>query len=114
MPKLRTKKEVLDRFETNPDFKAKAREVLDESWFQAWLDATLVNLGPFSIDAPFNPLPHVQDRQDGGKAAVNYFLHRLTYLPYTETSKDSMDGDQYVGFATASSIQTATNQIKKH
>jgi hypothetical protein len=112
MPKLHNKRDVLDRFQNNPDFKAEAMKAMEEPWFQAWLDATLVNMGPYSVDAPFNNLPHLQDRQDGGKAAINFFLHRLTHLPYTETLLPEAN-DDYVGFVNPSSIQAGTNAIKK-
>jgi hypothetical protein len=113
MPTLRTKQEVTDRFEGNQDFKNQAKTVLEQPWFQAWLDAVLVNMGPYSIDATFSPLPHIQDRQDGGKAAINHFLHRLTSLPYRETHARVEHGDEYIGFDTSSSVQTATKVINK-
>ena len=113
MPTLRTKREVTDRFENNQDFKNQAKAALEQPWLQAWLDAVLVNMGPYSVDAPFNPLPHIQDRQDGGKAAINHFLHRLVSLPYRETALNVDNPDEYVGFDTSSSVQTATKAINK-
>lgn len=112
MPRPKNKREVLELFENNPDYKAQARAALEQPWMQAWLDAVLVNMGPYSVDTPFNQLPHIQDRIDGGKAAVNHFLHRLVTLPYRETLNQEAD-DEYVGFDTSSSIQTATKAIKK-
>lgn len=108
----RTKNEVLERFDGNPEYKAKAKEVLQEPWFQAWMDAVLVNMGPYSTDAPFDPLPHIQDRKDGGKAAINHFLHKMVSLPNRGPVAPDQS-DEYVGFHTASSIETATKAINK-
>ena len=112
MAKLHNIQDVTDRFLNNPEFKQKAREVMEEAWFQAWLDATLAKMGPYAPNAAFNPLPHLQDRQYGGKAAINHFLHRFTHIPYTEGAQPEPT-DDYVGFVTSSSIQTGTTAIKK-
>lgn len=109
----RTKQEVLDRFDQNPEYKTKAKETLQEPWFQAWLDAVLANMGPYSVDAPFDPLPHLQDRKDGGKAAVNHFLYRLVSLPLRATARQEEFNDEYIGFHTASSIESGTKAINK-
>lgn len=112
MPLPKTKQEVIEKFLNNSDYKTMARRVMDEEWFQSWLDAVFAGLGPFSAEAKFDERPHIQDRKDGGKSAINLFLHRLTTLPYTEGVREPVS-DEYIGFDTSSAIQTASNRINR-
>lgn len=94
-----TKIETLNRFLKNPEHVAKAREAVKSEWFCCWIEAALLGMGEFAIDAPMSIHPHIQDRRDGGKTAINKFIQRLTFVTEIE-HKEEEGADEYVGFAT--------------
>lgn len=78
------------------DLRQRCKRIVESDDFQALLRVAYSRLGQYRLSTGFNQEPHIQDRIDGGRAAVFAFVKELMTLPYKEISHKETEDDHFI------------------
>lgn len=85
-----------EEFIKDGDLRLRCQKIIENPDFQDLLRVAYSRIGPYRMGLSFSSDPHVQDRIDGGRAAVFAFVKELTTLPYKQIYREDQNENQFI------------------
>jgi len=85
-----------EEFIKDGDLRQRCKRIVESDDFQALLRTAYSRIGPYRLSLNIEQASHVQDRIDGGRAAVFAFVKELMTLPYKETPYTDLEEARFI------------------